>query len=49
MCTNFVGIQNMKSSAVTLEKALELLSGEDARNVGGPHKRYSRVKDVEAL
>ncbi|AES58899.2 DNA topoisomerase I, bacterial protein [Medicago truncatula] len=41
--------KNMKSSAVTLEKALELLSGEDARNVGGPHKRYSRVKDVEAL
>jgi len=42
MCTNFVGIQDMKSSGVTLEKALKLLSGEDARVVGGPHKRYRR-------
>lgn len=38
----------MKPSDVTLEKALELLSGKDVRKCGRP-KGKPKVEEVEAL
>lgn len=43
-----IGIQNMKPNDVTLEKALELLSGNDVRRCGRP-KGKPRVDEVEAI
>ncbi|CAK8570116.1 unnamed protein product [Lathyrus sativus] len=40
--------KNMKPSEITLEKALELLSGSDVRQVGRP-KGKSKIEEVEAI
>lgn len=41
-------MQNMKPSEITLEKALELLSGSDVRQVGRP-KGKPKTEEVEAI
>jgi len=42
------GIQDMKPSEITYEKALELLLGDKVRTVGRPPDK-TKVADVEAL
>lgn len=43
-----IDIQNVKPSDVTLEKALEYLSGDDVRRSGRP-KGKSKVQEVEVI